>query len=106
MYQFSMRGVSEYLSLQSVGSTMDNLNTSILGRLWVVVPPLQEQNDIIFEIQKVSSRIEKMRSSVTSAISKLQEYRAALITNAVTGKIDVRDFCIPITTEQRELAHG
>lgn len=106
LYQFSMRGVSEYLSLQSVGSTMNNLNTSILGRLWVVVPPLQEQNDIIFEIQKVSSRIEKMRSSVTSAISKLQEYRAALITNAVTGKIDVRDFCIPITTEQREVAHG
>ena len=106
LYQFSMRGVSEYLSLQSVGSTMDNLNTSILGRLWVVVPPLQEQNDIISEIQKVSSRIEKMRSSVTSAISKLQEYRAALITNAVTGKIDVRDFCIPTTTEQREVAHG
>ncbi|EPA1180245.1 restriction endonuclease subunit S [Pseudomonas aeruginosa] len=106
LYQFSMRGVSEYLSLQSVGSTMDNLNTSILGRLWVVVPPLQEQNDIISEIQKVSSRIEKMRSSVTSAISKLQEYRSALITNAVTGKIDVRDFCIPTTTEQREVAHG
>tara|TARA_R110001599_G_scaffold342971_3_gene565224 strand:- start:538 stop:1872 length:1335 start_codon:yes stop_codon:yes gene_type:complete len=106
LYQFSMRGVSEYLSLQSVGSTMDNLNTSILGRLWVVVPPLQEQNDIISEIQKVSSRIEKMRSSVTSAISKLQEYRSALITNAVTGKIDVRDFCIPTTTVQKEVAHG
>lgn len=106
LYQFSMRGVSEYLSLQSVGSTMDNLNTSILGRLWVVVPPLHEQNDIISEIQKVSSRIEKMRSSVTSAISKLQEYRSALITNAVTGKIDVRDFCIPTTTVQKEVAHG
>lgn len=106
LYQFSMRGVSEYLSLQSVGSTMDNLNTSILGRLWVVVPPLHEQSDIISEVQKVSLRIEKMRSSVTSAISKLQEYRAALITNAVTGKIDVRDFRLPTTTEQKELAHG
>lgn len=106
LYQFSMRGVSEYLSLQSVGSTMDNLNTSILGRLWVVVPPLHEQSDIISEVQKVSLRIEKMRNSVTSAISKLQEYRAALITNAVTGKIDVRDFRLPTTTEQKELAHG
>lgn len=106
LYQFSMRGVSEYLSLQSVGSTMDNLNTSILGRLWVVVPPLHEQNDIISEVQKVSSRIEKMKNSVNSAILKLHEYRSALITNAVTGKVDVQDFCIPTTTEQREDAHG
>lgn len=106
LYQFSMRGVSEYLSLQSVGSTMDNLNTSILGRLPIIVPPLHEQNDIISEVKKLSSRIEKMKNAVTLAISKLQEYRSALITNAVTGKIDVRNFGPRATKKQKELAHG
>ena len=36
-----------------------------------------------------------MNRRVSVVVEKLQEYRAALITNAVTGKIDVRDFPIP-----------
>jgi type I restriction enzyme S subunit len=36
--------------------------------------------------------------SVDSVIEKLKEYRTALITNAVTGKIDVRDIKLPDPT--------
>lgn len=95
LYQFSMRGVAEYLSLQSVGSTMDNLNTSILGRLPVIAPPLNEQSDLVFHLRKISESIDSQAAKVGQVISSLQEYRSALIANAVTGKIDVRGFEIP-----------
>lgn len=95
LYQFSMRGVAEYLSLQSVGSTMDNLNTSILGRLPVIAPPLNEQSDLVVHLRKLSESIDSQVEKVGQVIFSLQEYRSVLITNAVTGKIDVRDFQIP-----------
>lgn len=100
LYQFSLKGVVEYLSLQSVGSTMDNLNTSILGRLPIILPPTVEQEFIILALHKMCSAIENQVNKVNLAISSLKEYRSALITNAVTGKIDVRDFQIPPTPQE------
>ena len=82
------------------------LRTDLLKDMVLPVPPRVEQDEIVSEVARISSRIDKMVSTVTAAITKLQEYRSALITNAVTGKIDVRDFCIPTTTEQKEVAHG
>lgn len=82
------------------------LRTDLLKNIVLPVPPRVEQDEIVSEVARISSQIDKMVSTVTAAITKLQEYRSALITNAVTGKIDVRDFCIPTTTEQREVAHG
>ena len=99
LYQFSMRGVAEYLSLQSVGSTMDNLNTSILGRLPVIAPPLHEQAALVLHLRKLSESIDSQAAKVGKVISSLQEYRSALITNAVTGKVDVRGFAIPQLAE-------
>lgn len=95
LYQFSMKGVVEYLSLQSVGSTMDNLNTSILGRLPVVTPPIVEQTEVISYLHGVCGALDRQVEKVNQAIASLSEYRSALITNAVTGKIDVRAFPIP-----------
>ncbi len=95
LYQFGMKGVVDYLSLQSVGSTMDNLNTSILGRLPVVTPPIVEQGEVISYLHGVCGALDRQVGKVNQAIASLREYRSALITNAVTGKIDVRDFPIP-----------
>jgi type I restriction enzyme, S subunit len=82
------------------------LRTDLLKDIVLPVPPRMEQDEIVSEVARISTRIDKMVSTVTVAITKLQEYRSALITNAVTGKIDVRDFCIPTTTVQKEVAHG
>jgi type I restriction enzyme S subunit len=42
-------------------------------------------------LDEITAEIDKMIAKVEAAIDKLQEYRAALITAAVTGKIDVRN---------------
>lgn len=64
------------------------------------LPPVNEQQDIIDYINKVNKKLDLQMSKATDVIDCLTEYRSALITNAVTGKIDVRDFEIPPTVEE------
>jgi len=82
------------------------LRTDFLKNVVLPVPPRVEQDEIVSEVAKISTRIDKMMSTVKGVINKLQEYRAALITNAVTGKIDVRDYFSSTTTEQKDIVHG
>lgn len=88
------------------GSTKGAITCSQIENLAIPLPPLAEQEQIVRFVDGDNSRISRLQKKVKAALQRLQEYRAALITNAVTGKIDVRDFCIPTTTEQREVAHG
>lgn len=66
-----------------------------LGSYWVdngvvPVPPIDEQREIADYIDKQLRIIEDMKLNVESEMEKLGEYRTALISAAVTGKIDVR----------------
>lgn len=88
------------------GSTKGAITCSQIENLAIPLPPLAEQEQIVRFVDEDYSRISRLQKKVKAALQRLQEYRAALITNAVTGKIDVRNFCPTITTEQKELAHG
>lgn len=87
---FSSAGFSSLLELHAVGTTMLNLNPSILGRMRVPVPPVHEQKIIVDYLDRETTRIDQLVAKVETAIARLTEYRQALITSAVTGKIDVR----------------
>jgi type I restriction enzyme S subunit len=58
--------------------------------LKVCLPPLEEQDRILSEIDTESARIDGLIALTERSIDLLREKRAALITAAVTGKIDVR----------------
>lgn len=64
---------------------------SFLKDFRIGLPPVNEQQDIIDYINKVNQKLDMQMSKATDVIGRLTEYRSALITNAVTGKIDVRD---------------
>ena len=87
---FRSAGFSVLLMMNAVGTTMLNLNPSIVGRMKVPLPPLPEQCAIADYLDQETGKIDQMISKVEAAIERLQEYRTALITAAVTGKIDVR----------------
>lgn len=53
-------------------------------------PPLSEQKKIVAAINKETSHYDAFQEKIEQSIEKLQEYRTALISAAVTGKIDVR----------------
>ena len=54
-------------------------------------PPLEEQKAIAAFLDRETERLDHLTSLVEGAIERLREHRTALITAAVTGKIDVRD---------------
>ena len=83
-------GLISELSLESKGSTMDNLNTETLGRVRMPVPPRNEQNEIISHVRQVFGKYKVLIGNAEGAIQLMQERRTALISAAVTGKIDVR----------------
>ena len=74
----------------STGSTAEGLKASKLPILRLVAPPLHEQRAIATFLDAATAQIDAMVTKVETAIERLQEYRMALITAAVTGKIDVR----------------
>jgi len=63
-----------------------------LGRIDMPYPPEPEQDAIVTELERIESKFEKIIEKSQSSISLLQEHRTALISAAVTGKIDVRNF--------------
>jgi type I restriction enzyme S subunit len=65
------------------------LETSTLTRFPFMLPPLAEQIAIADFLDKETAKIDTMITKIEAAIERLQEYRAALITAAVTGRIDV-----------------
>ena len=71
-------------------STVDSLRLPMLQNFPVVVPPLLEQHTIIAYLDRETATIDAMIAKVNEAIARLNEYRTALISAAVTGKIDVR----------------
>lgn len=87
----SIPGIRDHLLLESVGSTMDNLNTDILSKVPVLVPPEEEQSKITEYLALITAQTNTIVSAVTRSMEMLQEYRTALISATVTGKIDVRD---------------
>lgn len=82
--------IVEQLKLTSVGATMDNLNASILSSIKLPLPPKGEQELIVCAIQEQQAALDALCRLSEAAIDTLQERRAALISAAVTGKIDVR----------------
>ena len=76
---------------QSVGAIQAHYNTSTLARLVVPSIPLEEQRRIVQYLDEATRRIDRLVAKVNEAIDHLNEYRTALISAAVTGKIDVRE---------------
>lgn len=56
------------------------------------VPPNEEQQDIIDFLESEEQRIDLLIQKIHQATKHLKEYRTALISAAVTGKVDVRDY--------------
>lgn len=59
------------------------------------VPPIEEQEKIVEFIRQKIKKIWEIEDRLNKSVENLREYRTTLISEAVTGKIDVRDEAIP-----------
>ncbi len=70
-------------------------NQTELGNLQVLIPPFKEQKMIAAYLDHETAKIDALISRIREGIEKLKEYSTALISAAVTGKIDVRGEITP-----------
>jgi type I restriction enzyme S subunit len=73
-----------------VGATFKRINVDQIKNFLIVCPSPKEQEVIASYCDKISQRAEILSTKIRQSLSKLREYRTALISAAVTGKIDVR----------------
>ena len=88
-YYFILAG-KPTLEAHGQGSTFMELGQSDLGRTRFPKPPLDEQRALVSFLTRETEKSDTLVSLAEAAIGRLQEYRIAIITAAVTGKIDVR----------------
>ncbi|NLV28229.1 MAG: restriction endonuclease subunit S [Methanomicrobiales archaeon] len=84
-------GVSkDYIKNKSVGSTVPHFNMSDIATIPILVPPLSEQLKIVQEIGLKTQSFDTIINKTNNEVLIIAEYRTRLITDVVTGKLDVR----------------
>jgi type I restriction enzyme, S subunit len=83
-----------YLGLGKMGTQL-NLNTDTVGGIKVGVPPEAEIESIVDFIEKSNKKYDALISKANRSVALMQERRTALISAAITGKIDVRNWQPP-----------
>jgi type I restriction enzyme S subunit len=78
------------LEQRSLGAAVRGINIFELKRARIPVPPAEERQEIADFLDAETRKLDVLRSGSEHAIALLKERRAALITAAVTGQIDVR----------------
>jgi type I restriction enzyme, S subunit len=89
---WALRGVTFYVEKQAHGIIgMVHITRGELGTIQIPVLPREEQQRIARSLDRENTRIDQVATRVGDAIDRLKELRTALISAAITGKIDVRD---------------
>jgi len=90
VYQLRCPVVLSQLDALSVGVTFKRINVGQIKELFVCRPPPDEQRNIADHLDSKTAKLDVLIAKIRTGIERLQEYRTALISAAVTGKIDVR----------------
>lgn len=95
-------GRARALALPSISQS--NLNPNRYGALVICVPPRDEQELILRALNATTGRLDEGINQTATSIEKLREYRQALITAAVTGKLDIAHEARAPAHSDREVA--
>jgi restriction endonuclease S subunit len=79
-----------WLSSVFIQATIQNVSAEKYANMVVTSPPIEEQKEIVVFLDHETAKINTLITKVQESIDRLKEYRTALISAAVTGRIDVR----------------
>jgi type I restriction enzyme S subunit len=80
----------DHFSPETTGVSVPHISPSQIAEFIIPIPSLEEQKDIFKWVEVETTRIDALTAEAQTTIALLQERRSALISAAVTGKIDVR----------------
>ena len=93
-YLFFLSTIIPFNLLQE-SSAVPSMTQDKLHNVFLTKPIKEEQNKIVKHIENEMDKMDLLISKANESIQKLKEYRQSLISEAVTGKIDVRDWQAP-----------
>ena len=81
----------DWLRTNFIQATIQNVSAERYANIEIPLPELREQRAIVSLLDRETARIDALIAKIRQAIDHLKEFRSALISAAVTGKIDVRE---------------
>lgn len=99
---YSLLNQVEQMKQSSNASTIGIMNQEKTKQIWIAFPPKDEQIKILSVLSQKEIEFDELLKKSEYQILLLQERRTALISAAVTGKIDVRDWVAPDTQDVEE----
>lgn len=99
LMQLLSRTFTAWATTESMRVAMPKINRETLGSFRLLVPSIEQQNSSVNQWHTLRQETEASRAAISKTIVLLREKRAALITAAVTGQIDVRAKIATCTTK-------
>ena len=93
---FLFRGLEKTILTvcSKIGATVDSIEIESLFNFFIPIPPLDEQIQIAEWIATKTGQLDRLTEKTQQQIAYLKEYKAALIAEVVTGKVDVRGLSV------------
>ncbi|MCK8083748.1 restriction endonuclease subunit S [Vibrio sp. 1CM24A] len=101
-YMLKLRGLGDIADV----STVPQINNKHIEPMKFPLPPIKEQEEILEALKGEVSNFNTLVQKSREAIALMQERRTALISAAVTGKIDVRNWQAPVNQEVQQQEAG
>lgn len=98
------RQYEQFIGESNIQATIQNVSAEKYGNMWIALPEIEEQEKILAELEIQLSQFKSLMETSVGALVLLQERRSALISAAVTGKIDVRGWQPPVSIQAPEPA--
>ena len=87
--------IQDQIMTEVVGSTIPTISQTKVLNFQIVLPPRNEVDSIVEHIDKSLRTLDESNQQILTQIQKLLEYRQSIISEAVTGKVDVREWQKP-----------
>ena len=84
--------VAQQVKFNSNSTTIDVIYSYTLKELNIVLPPIKEQRKIVEALKENIAKLDESISHVTAQIADLKSYKSSVISEAVTGKVDLREW--------------
>lgn len=101
-YLLQSPAIFNFLQQEVTGTTIFNLSLASIRGLYIILPPITEQLNIVSYIENMIAPIITTVRNFEREIDLLREYRTRLIADVVTGKLDVREVAAKLPEEEIE----
>ncbi|OIP41924.1 hypothetical protein AUJ95_02525 [Candidatus Desantisbacteria bacterium CG2_30_40_21] len=91
VYQILNKGFISIVDGSTFGAKMPRVSWDFMANLCLPTPSIDDQTAIATFLDQKTAKIDELTQKIQSQIATLKEYRQALISNVVTGKVDVKE---------------